>query len=640
LGLTDWAFSKAVTSVKYKPYNSSAHLFLRDVLQAGSEGPFQATSPLFPSLPLYKVSEGPFLTTGLLAPTVQIEGALYRVLSPANQATFSSLQFQGTEALGMTHDYTPMFEMPYARVGVMGSIGASEGGKSIQDQQGVAYGGIPGAAFETFGHFYDDRGLAPPSDRSFNGFNGTSNLYRAPAAGKWEPTVQGTLTGSFQYYEEKNTDRYIINQTNQQGPIFLSDFEDDKIRSRIYEAAYYYRFNPQAALLAYYAHRELPVHYTSIQQLNYIFGLTPISQQAMVGATLDQEFNDVQLQSNLLLGHHNLIGGFDYFSSNTSQRLNQTAIITAFNISSTTGFDYQPPYRSTSFYLLDYWRLRQNLVLELGLFKDFNKVARYGYKRTIYTSQWNPSFGADYQFRIRGTLQTLRLALARHLLTHMISQPLLVDPEVASFPWALYVNSGSDIRQAGVAWEAQWNPKTFTALRLSALRVATPDLVTGANNSVYGIWRNWQRYQASMVLNRILTPYLGLSFGVLGKRLIPDLSYQPTPQYPLQTGITGVESYSEFDAFLGLAFLSRQGWLARVRPLLVQQFGKIPGHQAANPFVILNLTLGREFPNKRGFALFEIDNLFNRTPFYSLEPNRILEFSTNRRFIFRLGLYF
>ena len=625
LGLTEWAFSKAVTSVKYKPYNSSAHLFLQDVLLSGSEAPF--------------------LTTGLLAPTVQIEAALYRVLSPANQATFSSLQFRGTEALGLTHDYTPMFEMPYARVGAMGSIGASEGSKSLQDQQAFAYGGIPGAAFETFGRFYDDRGLPPPSDARINGFNGTANLYSVEAAGKWEPTVQGTITGLFQYYEQKVTSRQIINQTNQQGPVFFSNFTDQNVRSRLYEAAYYYRFTPKAALLAYYAHREWPVHYVSPTQLNYIinfFGPAPVSQQSLTGSTSDQEFNDVQLQSNLLLGHHNLIGGFDYFSSNTSQRLNQTSIATVFNFTqkSITGFDYQPPYRSTSFYLLDYWRLRQNLVLELGLFKDFSKAARYRYTRTIYASQWSPSFGVDYQFRIRGTQQTLRLALGRHLATHLVSQPLLVDSEVASFPWALYVNSGSDIRQAGVAWESQWDAKTFTALRLSALRVATPNLVTGTNGSVYGIWQNWQRYQASMVLNRILTPYLGLSFGVLGKRLIPDLSYQPTPVYPFQTGFTGVESYSEFDAFLGLAFLSRQGWLARVRPLLVQQFGKILGHQAANPFVILNLTLGREFPNKRGFALFQIQNLFNRTPFYSVEPQRALEFSTNRRFLFRIGLYF
>jgi tetratricopeptide (TPR) repeat protein len=626
LGLTEWAFSKAVTAVKYKPYDSSSHLFLRDVLQSGSEAPF--------------------LTTGLLAPTVQIEAVLYRVLSPANQATFSSLQFQGTEALGLTHDYTPMFEMPYARVGAMGSIGVSEGGKSIQDQQAFAYGGIPGAAFETFGRFYDDRGVAPPSDAKVNGFNGTYNLYSVEAAGKWAPTVQGTITGLFQYYEQKNTYQQIINRTNPQGPVFLSSSTDQHVRSRLYEAAYYYRFNPQAALLAYYAHRELPVHVTSPTQSNYFvdltsmgLGLTPVSQQTLAGAASDQEFNDVQLQSNLVLGDHNLIAGFDYFSSSTSQRLNQTdfvtydlsAFIPGFYLSQEylTLFDYQPPFRSTSVYLLDYWRLRQNLVLELGLFKDFSKAPRYGYTRTIYTSQWNPRFGVNYQFRLRGTLQTLRLALERHLTTHLVSQPLLVDSEIAGFPWAITANSGADVRQAGVAWESQWNAKTFTALRLNALRVATPNLITGDNRSVYGICQNWERYQASLVLNRILTPHLGLSLGVLGKRLVPDLSYQPT-----------LESYSEFDAFLGLAFLSRQGWLARIRPLLVQQFGKITGHQAANPFVIVNLTLGREFPNKRGFALFQIQNLFNRTPFYSLEPNRAIEFSTNRRFLFRLGFYF
>jgi hypothetical protein len=73
---------------------------------------------------------------------------------------------------------------------------------------------------------------------------------------------------------------------------------------------------------------------------------------------------------------------------------------------------------------------------------------------------------------------------------------------------------------------------------------------------------------------------------------------------------------------------------------LVQQYGNVTGHKADNPFVILNLTLGREFPNKSGFALFEIQNLFNRRPFYSLEPFRDLEFANQRRFLFRLGLYF
>jgi tetratricopeptide (TPR) repeat protein len=623
LGLTDWAYSKAVTAVKYKPYDSSAHLFLRDVLRTGSEAPF--------------------LTTGLLAPSERIEGTLYRVLSPANQATFSSLQFQGTEALGLTHDYTPMFEMPYARLGAMGGIGVSEGRKSIQDHQGLAYGGVPGAAFETFGRYSDTRGVPPPPDASFNAFNGTSRLSSIEAAAKWAPTVQGTFTGLFQYFEQKVTSQQLINQTDQLGPVFFTGSQNLNARGRLYEAAYYYRFNPKIGLLAYYAHQEFPVHVSMPSQSNFNmdlgFGSFPVSLQTLAGGASDQEFNNVQLQSNLVLGQHNLIGGFDYFSSSISQRLNQTTIaildfsafIPGFKQTQvfTSQFDFQPPFRSSSFYLLDYWRLRPNLVLELGLFKDFNKTDRFGYARTIYTSQWSPRFGANYQFRIQDTQHTLRLALERHLTTHLVTQPLLVNSEIASFPWAINVNSGSEVRQAGVAWESQWNAKTFTALRLNALRVATPNLITDANGSTNGVWQNWKRYQASLVLNRILTPSLGLSLGVIGKRVVPDLSFQP-----------GLEDYAEFNAFLGLAYRSRQGWLARLRPFLVQQFGKIPGHEANNPFVIMNITLGREFPNKRGFALFEVQNLFNRTPFYSPEPNRVIEFSTNRRFLFRLGLYF
>ena len=101
----------------------------------------------------------------------------------------------------------------------------------------------------------------------------------------------------------------------------------------------------------------------------------------------------------------------------------------------------------------------------------------------------------------------------------------------------------------------------------------------------------------------------------MGKRVIPDLSFE---------GTDNLRGFSEFNAFLGLAYLHPQGWLARIKPLLVQQYGDITGHKADNPFVILNLTLGRDFPNKRGFALFEFQNVFNSRPFYSLEPFRDL----------------
>ncbi len=574
LGMSEWAFSKAVTAVKNDPTNSSAHLFLQDSYDVG--GPF-------------------FLNSGELFTAREVERTLFRVLSPANQNTFSSLVLPGTENLGLTFNYTPMYEMPYARLIASGGVGAWEGEKSIQDYQGLFYGGLPGAAFLANGRYLNDRGFRPNND--------VSRLYNLVGAVKWAPTVKGTFSGVVQYADLKYGDRGNYNDfgyanTNFRGfqhPLF-------------YELGYYHRFNPRLGFLAYYTHRLLPVHEgTSFP------GVT-------VSQTFDREFDDVQFQTYLTLGQHSLIAGFDYFDSNVSQRIK----VDVMGLGSWVDVDLQPPNRSYSFYLLDYWRLRPNLVVELGLFKDFNKEAVPRFPNSIYKSLWSPRFGINYQFGISKTQHTLRLALERHLTTHFTAMPILVPSEIAGFTWALDALPGAEVRQAGAAWEAQWDPKTFTTLRLNALRVSNPTFATIDDS----IQLQWKRYQASLILNRILTSSLGLSAGVLGKRFVPDLSLQFT---------NDLKDYSEFDGFLGLAYLHRQGWLARVKAFLVHQHLK---DRSDGPFGLVNLSVGREFPNKRGLALFEVQNLFNRRFFQALEPRRDPEVFPARRFLFRLAFYF
>ncbi|OGR25279.1 MAG: hypothetical protein A2139_01195 [Desulfobacca sp. RBG_16_60_12] len=652
LGLNDWAYSKAVTAVNYHPHESSAHLFLRDVILGARAG-----------------SEAPFLTGGLLFTTASTEAALYRILSRANQATFSNVALDGTEALGFTTDYTPMFEMPYGRVVASGSIGAWQGKKSVQDQQGLVYGGAPGVAVAAAGRYFDNRGANWPSASSvtLDTFSGTQRFTDLTGVAKWEPTVKGTLTGFAEYINVKAIDQQTYRQAPPSGflsPINTSFANNTVLRQKNYEMAYYYRFNPQAAFLAYYSrqnnsyHFVQPVSYNSTVDLGlgeFGFPSFPYSAQGSLNQTFDQISNNVQLQQYLrlsMLGQHSLIGGFDHFSGpGIDQRRFQYSMTTidtsslvpffaAFDVqvpSSITAeshnqIGFQTPQWSYSFYLLDYWRPFQDLVIELGLFKDFNKAVSRYFQENSYTSMWSPRFGVNYQFEVKGTQQVLRAALGRYLNTHLLTQPLLVPAETASFPWAIDSQSGTEIRQAGAAWEAQWNNKTFSVVRLSTLRLSTPtfftDAVTGFDQPMF---QTWKRYQASITLNRILCTSLGLSLGVMGKRVIPDLSYEATD---------GLRGFSEFNAFIGLAYLHPDGWLARLRPLLVQQYGDITGHKADNVFVIFNMTLGREFPNKRGFALFEMQNLFNHRPFYSLEPLRDLEFTNQRRFLFRVGLYF
>ena len=404
--------------------------------------------------------------------------------------------------------------------------------------------------------------------------------------------------------------------------------------------AYYHRFNPEAGFSGLLCPDAIPL---SLSQNDLNLAWTTciyLPSKPLISSTFDSASNNIQLQQHLsvsFLGQHKFIGGFDYLTGpRTSQRHNYTIIsfpdLTSIPFLNT---DYLTPQWSYSFYLLDYWRPFKNLVLELGLFKDFNNGVSPGFRQNVYTSLWSPRLGVNYQFKINDTQHVLRGVVGRCLNTHFLStqQPPLVPAETAGFPWFFDSDSGTEIRQVGAAWEAQWNAQTFTVLRLNALRVSTPTFSNyfDDNYNVFEIpmWQTWKRYQASLVLNRILAGSLGLSAGILGKRVFTDLSYENSPK-----------SYTEINGFIGLAYLHPKGWLARLQPLIVQQWGEVEGHKADNPFVILNLTLGREFPNKRGFALLEFQNLFNRRPFYSVEPVRTLEFANQRRFLFRLGFYF
>lgn len=608
LGLTEWAWSKAVTAVNYQPFDSSAHLFLRDVILAARGG-----------------SEATFLTGGLLFATQVAEGSLYRILAPANQNTFSSLQLEGTEALGLTNDYTSMFEMPYLRLGAAAGVGAGEGSTFGQNYQGFGYGGTPGLAGEVFGKFIEDQRLNWPSEPNTTSFQGNQRLTDLEVGVKWEPTVQGTFWGAFEYLAGRSTVRNAGHLVDPSMGV-LPQYGADRIqqRTQFYELAYYYRWRPETASLVYYAHRNYPVRFNSTMTVL----LPGFAWNQYFSQTYDLESHNIQLQQHqqfTWLGRHNLIAGFDYYTvPRVSQRRQASDPFSA------TGFDYQSPQRNYSFYLVDYWRPLKNLVVEMRLVKDLFKGVRFGYQENIHRSWWSPSFGLSYQFAVGSSWHVLSGAAGRSLNTHLIAQALLLPSLVAGFPWVLDTQVGAEMRQAGAAWEAQWDRRTFTVLRLQALRIATPTYCPAVPGVPAPVCQTWRRYLASLIVNRILTDSLGLSAGVMGKRVLVDRSYEDN----------GLKSLSEINAFLGLAYLHRQGWLARLKPLLIQQYGNNPGRQADNPAIVVNLTLGREFPRKRGFALVEVQNLFNRRPFFALEPYRDLELANQRRFLVRVGLYF
>jgi tetratricopeptide (TPR) repeat protein len=577
LGLGEWAYSKAVTAVKKDFLNGSAHLFLASAYQATRQRVASAGSELL----------------------------LYRLLSPANQNTFT-----------VYNDYTPMFEMPYARLQVQGGVGTWGHGRAIQDHNVEVYGGIPGLAFDVFGGYQEDDGFrARNGDRTFADVLGLV---------KWEPTVRNSLLGGVSLAHSEAGDLSNLNDfAFKNAPNLRQVF-----RTRLYEAGYVHRFNPRATFLGYFSYANNQWHLTDRAFEPNIFSVNdlPVDLSSSVSRRNDQEYHNIQVQQQLILGNHTFIGGFDYFSGHLKYNRLEFLLFSIFDtpvLSATLLDNFRPPNRSFSFYFLDYWRLTPQLLAELGLFSDDTRNSRSGFAEAVSHSSWNPRFGLNYQINPN---HTLRLVAQRSLNTHGFLAPLLTPAETASFPALINVDDGSEVREAGLAWEAQWDPLTFSVLRLNANRIATPQFeVSLVNNQLVEnrVWWGWKRYTASLMVNRILSPSWGLALGVSGKKFDPS--------------IPGSQDFSELNSFLQLAFLHRSGWQGFVRTFLVRQDLTDRGD---NLFGLVDVRLGYEFPGKRGLASIEVTNLLDRHFYYQKEFVTLDALFPARRVLFRLAFYF
>jgi outer membrane receptor protein involved in Fe transport len=259
----------------------------------------------------------------------------------------------------------------------------------------------------------------------------------------------------------------------------------------------------------------------------------------------------------------------------------------------------------------------------LGLSYDDTRNSQSGFGEAVSTSFLSPRFGLNYQVNAN---HTLRLVLQRSLNTHGLLAPLLAPAETASFPALINVDDGSEVREAGLAWEAQWDPLTFSVLRLDANRIATPQFEVSLVNDQLRenrVWWGWKRYTASFTLNRILSPSWGLALGVNGKKFDP--------------AIAGSHDFSELNSFLQLSFLHRSGWQALLRTFLVHQDLTDRGD---NLFGLVDLRLGYEFPGKRGLASIEVTNLLDRHFYFQKEFVTLDALLPARRVLFRLAFYF
>ena len=607
LGLSDWSFSKALTAVKNDPLSPSAHLFLSSAFQSTRQRTGAAASELL----------------------------LYRLLAPANENTFS-----------VYSDYTPMFEMPYIRTQVgMGAGTWYDHIGPIQDYNLEVFGGLPGLALDFYGAYSSDPGMRK--------INSDTNSYFGIVEGKYEPTIKDSLLASYLYSNTLTGDTGSQNDYS-----YVTDPNlrwDDREQS--VEGGFVHRFAPWSVFLAYfnYAHEDwLKTDRLYSSFIDYNNNMDPSHLYPIYEYFFDptnyhtyRDWHNIQLQQQMRLGDHTVIAGMDYFSGYLDYFYKDTAFAKAY--STQLGLwiipppeivldeKYNTPDDTFSVYMRDYWHITSKLLAEYGMSGDFAQNSRTGYSDTVHSVTANPFLGFDYELDQKNTL---RLAFQQYVNTHSLFNASIAPTEVAGFPAQINADEGSKVKEVGLAWEAQWNPLTFTVFRFMGHHIDNPqfDPTDPTENRLISVQTD--RLMGSFTLNRLLTPYLGLVVGISGK----VLSLDAPPDTGLPTG-----DYSEIDASIGLAYQHPSGWFASITSTLVHQdlngLSDRSIHQqqtalAEDPFNLVNISFGKQFDLKRGFFSLNINNIFNQHFFYETEPVQLNAIYPDRQIMFLLGLYF
>jgi tetratricopeptide (TPR) repeat protein len=597
LGLGDWSYSKALTAVKNDPLSASAHIFLSSAFQGTRQRVGAAGSELL----------------------------LYRLLSPANQNTFS-----------IYSDYTPMFEMPYVRTQTAVGFGTWDNNVSLsQDHSLEVLGGLPGLALDAYGGYQDDPGMRKN--------NSDSQSYFGLLQGKYEPTIKDSVYASYTYSQ------YHLGDTGS-----LNDFSyvnDPNMRwndrQNTAEGGYIHRFTPWATFIAYfnYSHEDWFRKDTFFNSSTFFYN-NDLFYQDTYEATYRHtywDWHNIQLQQQLKLGDHTVIAGMDYFSGYLDYSFKDNMLSRIYSPDHSIDFiipegfsdQYYSPDNSYSFYMRDYWHITSKLLAEYGISGDFTNNSRANFPNSIHSVTANPFLGFDYEVDQKNTL---RVAYQQYVNTHSLFNGSIAPTEVAGFPAQINADNGSKVQELGFSWETQWNPLTFTVLKLTGHHIENPQFdVFSTEDRVISV--ETDRFMGSFTVNRLLTSSLGLAVGVSGKMLSLDS--------PGTTYLTG--DFNEIDAGAALSYMHPDGWFATIKSTLVHQdlsglsdhtIQQTQANLSDDLFNLVDLSFGKEFAGKRGFFSLGISNIFNQHFYYHTEPVALNAIYPDRRILFRIGLNF
>ncbi len=458
LGLSAWAQSKAVSSIKQDFANYAGHLFYGSALVDSGTRTVAGASELL----------------------------LARILQPAN-----------FNAVNSFNSYTPFFDEP-----AIDGIATAKGGNHKNRGYDIAvFGAIP------------EHNLAFYADNYYgatDGWRGT-NTDRNSGIGallKYDPTPDDQLSLSYRTLCQKQEDDALGRNMYDQPSNSLdkTDADTDKL-----EFGYHHHFSPGTDFIFSFTYVKDDAELFEFDRISDVFDIEGVDYYAFSDSEYERPFFQFQAQQTFEAGDHQMLAGALLYAGHTDAE-NFTEelfvyedIILDYLASSS---DHDPDSRLTSFYVRDIWQLHENWIVEGALYCD-------------RMTQSNPFTGVEWDINELGprlgvvwkatSSDTVRLAGFKYVLPFTSSR---IDPtEIAGVPIFRNTEEGSVAKEVDLVWEHEWDKAFMSLGGFYVDRESTAGFVDAATGEEYEEHYKSRLKGVELACNRILGRGLAVSAG-------------------------------------------------------------------------------------------------------------------------------
>ncbi len=408
LGLSAWAQSKAVASIKQDYANYAGHLFYGSAL----------------------------LDTGIRTVAGGSELLLARILQPAN-----------LNAVNTFNSYTPFFEEP----ALDGLATAKAGNHKTRGGDMLVFGGVPkyNLAFNADTH--------RDSTDGWRGVNLDRNKGVATML-KYDPTPVDRISLSYRYLDQKQEDSSLGRNIYDQEP---KPLDETNIKTDIVELGYHHHFFPGSDFLFFYNYVKNDGDFFESGRVPDIWGIGGLDLLSYSDSKFTKRFQQFQVQQTYKAKDHQLLAGVLRYSGRTGA-LNIMEDVFLFNGVTLASFlsssEHDTADRLTGFYVRDIWQLHEDWILEGALYYD--RMTRSnpwnGTQRDM--NELNPRLGIVWS---PTPSDTVRLAGFRYILPFTSNR---IDPmEIGGVPIFRNTGEGSIAREVDLVWEHEWE-KAFLSV--------------------------------------------------------------------------------------------------------------------------------------------------------------------------------